>query len=274
MNLLIDIGGTHVRIAANDNFQTIDTVEKFRTPKDLPTLKNSITETIKKLTQNSPIETVCIGIPGIINGQTQTFVSLPNIPVLNGRPFSSILEFQYKQLIVKNDALLATLGEATTGAGKKHNVVVYLTLSTGVGGARISNKIIDPTFNFFEPGHQVINFLGNKYDSCGQSGCLESYVSGTAFEKLYNIKPQDCVDPAIWDEYAKNLAYGLTNVIAMWSPDIIVLGGSVSNQFDKFYQPLLANLQNQKMFQLPQIVKSEYMDKAALYGGLWLIQNS
>lgn len=276
MNLLIDIGGTHVRAAFTSDFKTITTLERYRTPKDLKTLQESITQTVRKLTNGDQIQNICLGVPGIVDEKSQIFISIPNISFLNNQAFASILNFEYKTLIVKNDALLATLGEATTGAGKDFNTVVYLTLSTGVGGARVYNKALDPSYNHSEPGHQIINFNGEKYPSCEQSGCLESYVSGTAFERIYKINPKDCTDQNVWNEYAKHLSYGLTNVIAMWAPDVIVLGGSVCNQFDKFITPLLQNLNdiNHKVLKVPTIVKSSHMDKAALYGGLWLIEQS
>lgn len=257
-----------MRIATSNDFETLSEVEKFRTPKDIPNLKQEILNSVQKLTQNQSIDNICVGVPGIVNQQTKTFIAFPNIPVLDNQPFSSILDFPAQNIFVKNDALLATLGEATTGAGKDYKTVAYLTLSTGVGGARIHNKTIDETYRFFEPGHQII--LGHS------NGQLGSYVSGTAFEQIYKVKPLDCNDQKIWNQYAINLAYGLTNVIAMWAPDVIVLGGGVSNQFDRFIKPLNQNLINinEGMFEIPPIVKSFYMDKAALYGGLAYLKSA
>ena len=118
---------------------------------------------------------------------------------------------------IENDAALGALGEATNGAGQGYKIVVYYTISTGVGGARVVEGKIDKAAYGFEPGQQII----------GANQTLEDYISGQAVEKRFGQKPFEVVDNEFWQETASFLARGLANSILHWSPEVIVLGGSM-----------------------------------------------
>ena len=103
----------------------------------------------------------------------------------------------------------------------------------------------------------------------------EVYLSGTAFEKIYGVKPQDCNDALIWQKYGKTLAVGIQNITAMWDPEIIVLGGSLTNKYKLFLSGFDKGLQAYSSFNMPPVVKSVYGDNAGLIGGLdYIKQNS
>lgn len=68
--------------------------------------------------------------------------------------------------------------------------------------------MLDQSAAGFEPGHQIIVRNGRYWKSCKQKGCLEAYVSGTAFYEIYRVKPEDCDDPKIWKDWSRQLAYG------------------------------------------------------------------
>lgn len=131
------------------------------------------------------------------------------------------------KVTIENDAALAGLGEAHFGAGKGAKIMVYHTISTGVGGAKIENGSIDSYHLGFEPGKQVLDIdrtiLGEDI-----LPTLENLVSGAAVEERTGMKPYD-IDQgdALWDQLANYLAHGLRNTIYYWSPDTIVLGGSM-----------------------------------------------
>ena len=104
--------------------------------------------------------------------------------------------------------------------------------------------------------------------SCGQKGCFEAYASGTAFQKMFGTKAENCEDPIIWQKYAKFIAVGIANLLVFWSPEVLVIGGGVSNKFDKFIQPLKLELTTLlPIFQVPEIRKAK-LDEPGLYGGL------
>ena len=176
----------------------------------------------------------------------------------------------------KIDAALVGLGEAVSGTGKGHRIVAYMTVSTGVGGVRIVNGKIDENALGFEPGHQVINFDGPNCTGCGVSGHLESYICGRDVEAKYKMKPYEIADPKIWDDLAKYLAYGVNNTLIHWSPDILVLGGSMMKRVGI---PIDNVRQYVKQFtkilpQTPPIELASLGDWGGLYGGLELYRQS
>jgi len=105
--------------------------------------------------------------------------------------------------------------------------VAYITVGTGVGGCRIVNGRIDEYAAGFEPGFQIIDLTGDSCPTCALPLYLENYISGTAVRARYGKNPAEIDDPAILDELARGLAYGLNNAIVHWSPDIVVLGGGM-----------------------------------------------
>lgn len=277
MYLSIDIGGTSSRIASSKDLKNIDQEVKFRTSQDLSEQKKKIASGVTEVLEGKAIDAVCLGVPGLVDKKNHKLGKIVNAPALSNIPFSYFFDHHVdeKKIWAENDASLAGLGEAVVGAGRDYDVVAYLTLSTGVGGVRIAGKKIDPFQRHNEPGHMIIVENGRHFDFCGQNGCLSAYVSGTAFKEIYGLLPEDCNDSSIWEDYAQKLSLGITNVIALWAPDVIILGGSITNKFeDGFKSPLLKNLSEKNLFETPPIVVSQLRDMSGLFGGLvFLSQN-
>jgi len=166
------------------------------------------------------------------------------------------------------------LGEATFGAGKGKGIVVYMTISTGIGGARIVDNNLDENAMGFEPGHQIINFQSKFHLKYGAPGDLESYASGSALQKRYKKMPSKITDKKIWKQVHQYLAYGLHNAIVFWSPDIIVLGGGLMNHTAIKISELQKNIKKTlKIFpKTPLIKKATLKDVGGLYGALCLLK--
>ncbi|MFC1755847.1 ROK family protein [Patescibacteria group bacterium] len=270
MYISIDLGGTNTRIASSKDLIEILDVIKVKTEQDVELERNIIDSSIKKLCDGEEIEGLCIGVPGLIDKEKKIFEKIPNIPAFDNISFEDFIGniSSLDSTIIENDASLAGLGEAVRGAGKNYNVVAYLTLSTGVGGVRISGKKLDPYQGHSEPGHMVIEEGGKVCEHCHQAGCLSAYTSGKSFEKNYGTSSSECTDQDIWNEYANKLSLGLINIMADWGPEVIVLGGSISNKFEEYFKkPLLEELKKQDFFEIPPIVKSELDDNSGIYGG-------
>lgn len=274
MFISIDLGSTNTRIASSKDLDDIYKVKKFATSHNLNDQIKLLNNSLLDVSDHGEIKNICLGVAGILDRKLHKVVKSPNNSSLNGVSLESLFEGAYfrADVVSENDALLGALGEAVAGAGKEYASVAYLTLGTGVGGARINNKNIDTSFSFFEPGHQIIVKDGRYNKRCKQDGCLESYVSGTAFEEIYEIKPENCTDLEIWKDYAKFLSIGILNILAMWSPDILVLGGSVSNKFDIFNPFLMEHLKTQTFFSIPSIKKAELGDLSGVMGGFILLR--
>ncbi len=229
MHALFDIGGTKTRVAITRDLVHIDESIVWATSSIYRDGVGAIITEIQKLQGSETLVSCAGGIRGPLTADR------------SGIAYDSVLTDWQKQplvsdlsrglgvpVLLENDAALAGLGEAHVGAGKGFPIVAYLTVSTGVGGTRIVNGKIDAQSVGFEPGHQVISVEHIDCPTCDIGVTLEEQISGTALEARFHKKPRDIPqeDP-IWAELAGHLAYGIQNLIAFWSPDVIVLGGSM-----------------------------------------------
>ncbi len=225
--VLFDIGGTKTRIAISDDLQTFGDPIKFDTPASFKDGIKAIVDTVKAQT-SGPIRGMAGGIRGQLNDDKSAMVHDLSLGGWVDEPLVATLKKKLNtEVYLENDAALAGVGEATYGAGKGMDIVVYHTVSTGVGGAKIENGIIDDFRSGFEPGHQILD-IDHTILGEGIEPTLENLVSGTALEERMGVKPYDIPQSdAIWDQLAYFLAHGLRNSILYWSPDVIVLGGSM-----------------------------------------------
>jgi len=273
MYALFDIGGTNLRLAISRDGKQFSAKEIYTRPKDFAAAVVVMNMFCQKNIDKNNITGIAGSIAGTFDVKQGVLASSPNIKEWQGKPIKNLLEDAFKMSItLGNDADTAGLGEAVYGAGKDSEIVVYLTISTGVGGTRIVNKTIDKNAWGFEPGHQIIEMNG-KACSCGGKGHLEAYVSGAAVQKDTGKKPYDITETAFWQEKAKLLAIGLHNTIMHWSPDMVVLGGSMMKQVGIPLDSVRAHLQklNTMFFSLPRIEKSMLGDDSGLYGALALL---
>lgn len=266
MYLVLDIGGTHIRCALSKDGKTFDSAPTvLDTPKKWPDADKELRELLSKY---KSVKAACVGLAGVFDRKKGTLVYSPNLNDWLGKPIQKLFdEVVGAPVKIFNDAVLAGVGEAHRGAGMGKSIVAYMTVSTGVGGACIVNGLPDEGRSGFEPGHQIMDV---------KSGLtLEDMVSGSAFTKLYGtdfvkIAPKKC-----WHKAAKILALGVHNVIMQWSPDIVVLGGSMMTKppgipLDVVKEELY---KLPKVFpDLPDIVLAMLGDAGGLYGGLELLR--
>ncbi|MBI3103723.1 ROK family protein [Candidatus Daviesbacteria bacterium] len=272
MNLVFDIGGTNMRIATSLDGKTLSTAKTVPTPQDFDEGVRTIKQIADELAAGQKIAGVAGGLAGPLDKDKTMLIKSPHIESWIGKDFKQELQqILNAPVSLENDADLAALGEATSGVGAEKEIVAYLTISTGVGGGRVVNKKIDINALGFEPGHQIIVADGAPCD-CGGKGHLESYVSGSGLERIYGKKSADITDPQIWDQVAKYLAVGLNNTIVHWSPDIVILGGSVMKSVDleqvkKYLKEYLTIFPTP-----PEIVQAKLGDQAGLFGALSLLK--
>lgn len=252
----------------------IDHKEKFHTPKNYDDGIDLIEETVERMNHGRSPKFITIGVASPIDYVKGVIMKPPALPNWAGHSIRKELELRLKNhVLLENDASLAGLAESHARNIKKYPIIAYITLSTGVGGARIVNGRIDYHATPFEPGHMILDKNGRFWPGCGQKGCFESIASGTAFEITYGVKPELCGDVRIWEEHAKNTAQGLVNVITMWSPDLLVIGGSLVQAGKKFIDPLMHfTINNLQIFPAPKIEISKMDDNNVLLGGFALQQ--
>ena len=274
MLVVIDIGGTNTRVAVSEDGKIIKNKKKFPTPIKFEEGISSIITTVNELSGNNSIDGLAVGIPGTINRSTGKVINVANIHSWNNRDICNLLSQKLEtNVFLANDAELAALGEASFGAGKNSRIVAYLTVSTGIGGALVVDKNLVPRAYNTEPGHMVVDVNSEAIDGSERKGTLEVLASGITFEKQFGVKPKNCENPEIWEQYAQILGEGIINVILLWSPEILVIGGGLSKKGDLFFNPLKKFVsENLNLFPSPLIVPAELGDDAGIYGGLALLK--
>lgn len=211
---------------------------------------------------------VGIGSPGAVDTKAGVVVSASNLKFKNTPILEKFKQHINKEVHVENDANCAAWGEAMAGASKGTENSIMITLGTGVGGGIILNGEIYSGFNSFagELGHMVIAADG-KMCPCGKRGCWEAYSSATALIKLTEQYANEDKDSLMWekyaekgrfsgktafeaarmgdktakkvtDEYLRYLSVGLTNLMEIFQPEVIVIGGGISNEGKDLFEPL------------------------------------
>ena len=277
MYILFDIGATNMRIAASADGKTLDEIRKLPTPKAFEEGIEAFRSAALELAGGERIEAAVGGIAGPLDKEKTMAVGGPNIPGWWNKPLKDSLEKALDTSAhIENDAAIGALGEAIYGAGRGYPIVVYMTISTGVGGARVVNGKIDECAMGFEPGAQIIDAGNALCPGWSERGYLINYVSGADIERQCGRKPYEITDEKFWDDRARFLAYGLNNITVIWSPDIIVLGGSMMNKIGipiervRFYLKEALNIFPSP----PLVVKARLGDELSLYGALAYIDQN
>jgi glucokinase len=270
--LVFDIGGTKMRFGISADGKKLDRYLKVPTPQDFEEAMSTAASMVSELSEGTTISACAGGIAGTLEATHSSLTRSPHLPKFVDHPLREKLELiSGVSVRIENDAAMVGLGEAVVGAGKGFEIVSYITVSTGVGGSRIIDGVIDRSVRGFEPGHQVIDADGNLCPECAKPGDLENYISGTAVMKRFNKMPKDIQDPKVWIQLADWLAYGLLNTTVHWSPHVIVLGGSMITG-----DPAISFGETQKKFteimksfpEVPLIKKAELGDDGGLLGSL------
>jgi predicted NBD/HSP70 family sugar kinase len=274
--ILFDIGGTKTRVAKAETLDNFETPIKYETPLLYHEGIEALFTAIDTLVPHGGLKGIAGGIRGPLNHEKTAIVSEIKLTDWVGRNIVLALKNRYHvPVILENDTAIVGLGEAHFGAGKGYDIVAYHTVSTGVGGARFVNGKLDRASIGFEPGHQELD-IDRSIFGHHVKHTLENLISGTALEKRRGKKPYDIPqDDPVWDELAGYLAFGLENTIVYWSPDVIVLGGSMMvgnprillEDVERHTKEVLGGL-----IQCPLIVDAALKDDGGLYGALALLR--
>ncbi|MFA5561673.1 MAG: ROK family protein [Eubacteriales bacterium] len=235
--------------------------------------------------QNIPLSQVAyagIATPGSTNNQKGIVYYSNNLP-FQDFPMAEVFRkyLPVRQVYIENDANAAAWAEAVAGVARGASISVMVTLGTGVGGGIIIDGKIFSGFNYAagELGHIVIKKDG-RLCTCGRRGCWETYSSApglvlstrekmtecrtkgiptllqseadahdgkvnarTAFDAM---KKGDVIAKSVVDEYIEDLACGITNIINIFQPEVLSIGGGICNEGDYLLQPLLRILDREQ----------------------------
>lgn len=267
MYLLGDIGGTKTRLIFCQSIKDLEkrNLKIFATPQNYKEFLNLLTNFTKEHSQFlKKTRKVVLGFAGMFDNKKEKLIYAPNLKDFENRNLKKDLEkILNAEVILENDAVLAGIGEAKFGAGKSFDVFGYITLSTGVGGAKIvgSQQFVTNINTFgFEPGHSFLLINDFLFE-------VEELLGGENIKKVFGQRPEEIKSKKFWDQYQKILAIFLINVSIFWSVDKIILGGSLVKKLslkmiklyiDKF-QPFPLKIQLRKSF---------LGDLAGIYGSL------
>ena len=285
--LAFDIGGTFIKYGiVNENFE-IEEIHK------IPTVAKSggqalIERVIDIVESYDNIDRIGISTAGQVDSENGVVVySTGNIPEYTGMAVKKLVEKKTGILtFVENDVNCAAIGEAQFGAAKGFNDFICLTYGTGVGGAIYLNGKIYKGFGSSagELGHMIIH-AGGKRCTCGGEGCYECYASATALlnavKKVTNkeldgfevFSRENFNKPEIRSEIDKwidEIILGLMNVIYVFNPPLIVLGGGILNE-DYIIDLIDRKIYNRLMdnFRTVKIVRAKNGNKSGLLGAAY-----
>ena len=295
MKIGIDIGGSHIALGlVDDKNNIILKIEHDWTQEEKNDLFNNIGNylkfTIKQVIDqnNVTIEKIGIGYPykNIINGIIYKDGKEFNLPKILFKEFNI-------PTYLKNDVKCSSLCEKTIGNINEYDNSIFMTLGTGIGGAYFyKNELVVPNkYQGFEIGHMVIETNG-KQCKCGRKGCFEEYASMRVFrkkvEELFNIeritsdkvfelienKQKQAELNEIIEEYTNYLSIGLSNLINIFEPDAICIGGSFPYYAPIFMEKLKQKIQdNFKGRDIPEILTAKFENDAGIIGASMLESN-
>jgi glucokinase len=192
------------------------------------------------------VEAVGIGCGGPLDAERGVLIAPPHLPGWHDVPVVDVVEKAYgRPVTLENDATAAAAGEHRWGAGAGVRNLVYLTISTGVGGGVVIDGSLyrGASGNGGELGHVTVDWHGRRCRGCGRLGCLEAYVSGssiaeraqeaglafrTSEEVAEAARTGDPGARVLWDETVEALSCGLISIVNLFEPDRVVLGGGVT----------------------------------------------
>lgn len=309
----VDVGATWIRIAiAMRNGSIIEKIVK-RTPRegDRYTIANLIIEIIKTSLSNylENVKAIGIGTAGPMDLATGVVTNAPNIPIRTFELARPIQEALAKPVIMANDCVTAVWGEKVFGLGKGYENVVYITISTGIGGGMIVNNLLllGKMGNAHEIGHIVVDVSGKMRCGCGGYGHWEAYASGANIPKFASLllrewslsdeekesriykaykesllsseliysaaKEGDRLALRIIDEVNKYNLAGFENIVNLYDPEVITVGGSVALKnkelvIDRIREGLKRSLG--VVTPLPKIEPTAFEDDIVLIGAIAL----
>lgn len=269
MKIGIDLGGSHIAIGVVDNKNFIvEKIEKRIISKDKKDIKNFIEEyiikNIKELLEKYKITEIGIAVPGTIRGEK--IIKSVNLGVENYNLVENLKKETNIPIKIKNDAKCAAIVESKIGALKNYKRSLFLTLGTGIGGAVVINEKLLDTGDLpgCEFGHMIIQKNGIKCN-CGKRGCFEKYASMKALktnlrnvlnldektkgEELLDIirkNPQDEEINKVIDDFIEDLSVGISNLVNIFEPEAIGIGGSFVYFSDVLLERLKRNIQDRK----------------------------
>jgi glucokinase len=302
----IDIGGTKLAVGVASQSGKLLASERIPTDSgDGPDrVLSRLIDVCRRVIGEADVKITAAGVGcvGPLDQKTGYVINPVNLKGWKRVPLvDTIRDALQMPVFLDNDANAAALGEHRFGAGRGVANMIYLTISTGIGGGIITNNQLyqGDNGNAGELGHMSVNFAGRPC-GCGNLGCIETYASGTAIaararealkpgdrsllhtlapsaEKINGqivveaVRQKDPVAMRIWDETIDALGVAMASFIHIFNPRRIVIGGGISNAGDLLFEPLREKTRRHAMpmlYDICQIVPAELGDQVGVLGAV------
>lgn len=300
--ICFDVGGTSIKYAVINSSGKILFKEGFPTPKDNcgETIPSKIAEKINNLSKDFVISSVGISSAGIIDSEKGVIVRADNFQGYSGTHIREKLQLATGlDIFVENDVNAAALGEMWKGVAIGHENFVCITLGTGIGGALVINgKLVrGVSGGAGEIGHIILNENGETC-ACGSNGCYERYASTSSLIRSYIKKSKEIgieiedingeeimkrvgngepLANEVLEEFMGHLINGIVNVTHLLDPGLIIVGGGISDQGEKFFDKLNKKF-NEKVMKFyvghTSIAQAKLKNDAGLYGACYSALNT
>ena len=312
LQLGIDIGGTNIKCGIVDDI-TMDIVCSGSVPFPHTDCKGccevAASAARAMLAENkidmAQIESVGVAVPGSIDDSGSIVIAAYNLGFHNA-PLKEEMEkvFPGKPVFIANDANTAALAELYAGAFRGKKTAVLITIGTGTGGGLIlGGKMFNGGQNQgVELGHMTLKY-GGEMCSCGNAGCVESYCTASWLAKrgaevfanspglqmlsdgkIENVSAKIVVDAArngdsaaagVFEEFLDYLAAAISSIATLLDPEVIAIGGGVSEAGDILYKPLRRKVKERVFFSTEySIVPAQLGNSAGIVGAAMLLANS
>lgn len=230
------------------------------------------------------IDAVGIGCGGPLDSANGVLLAPLHLPGWSDVAITALAREAFgRPAVLDNDATAAAAGEHRYGAGRGARNMVYLTVSTGVGGGVVLDGKLHrgPSGNGGELGHVTVDWHGRRCRGCGRRGCLEAYCSGTSIAERAREAGMDGASAAdvaqaaragnpvaarIWDETCEALACGITSIANLFEPEIVVLGGGVVRTGEQLLGPVRERVAEQVIGPPLTIVAAVSRDAVGVVG--------
>lgn len=259
-----------MRLAVSRDDRRIGRMVKIKKPERYSDGIKAIQKAAFELSDGQPIKGVVGGIAGVLDKKHTQLYRSPHLKGWLGKPLKRELERIFKAPVwLENDADLIGLGEAHCGAGRGYSIIASIAIGTGIGGTRIVDGRIDRNALGFEPGHQYLDISIRKHKHVSpHPGDWESLVSGSALRLKYGRPAEQISDPKVWNKMNELIGLGLINICLLWSPEVIILGGSLMNKLSLVQCRQIVKRRLKLYPAIPKIVRSRLGDQAGLLGAL------
>lgn len=261
----IDIGGTKIRVGYSRLGDYIEDSIEFDTPTNQRRAAQMLIDTIHLLVGSTSIDGIGVASPGPINKARGTIINPHNLLWHNYRITLPLQNHFHCPVILEHDATAGGIAEARQGAGQGCPLVLYITISTGIGSSIIYNGNTLGQRHNSQGGDQIIGNESTKpltyHETC----------SGKSINLIYQHPASEIKNSHTWNLIAKDMAVGIYNMIAIIQPDCVVLGGGVLVHYKHFVKPLHRWLSSyNSTYPLPPIKRARYVETAPLLGVMLL----